>query len=456
MSSGRIMSSALTWSRTNSVIGVSTKPGHSATFLIPSRVELLVHRLRVADHARLGGRVDRQERLPGLAGDRGEVDHDGVAVLAAGGAQHLGALAVEEDDRAQVDGELEVDALGLVLVDGRAGADAGVVDQHVEAAEALLVGGDHALDVLLGGHVARDLLDLVAGPAQLLGGGGELLGAAGGDGERVALLTEHLCDGEADPAGGSGDDGGAVGHAVILSLVRRLRAVQSTVSRGMQTPLVVMAVLGAALFGLWALTGTATSSEPLPPPRAAPVPVIAERVETLRGLRFDDGAEGRGGDAGAGAREGLEDLDRTYPQARRRADEEMLKLLGLVEPDVDLRDISASVFSQGVAGYYDPRTKRLRTVRGRGDRHARAERDGARARAHARAGGPALRTRRPEELSGDDDAALARLALIEGTRHGADVPLRGRALHGRRRRSAGCSGAPSRTPGRCRRSCRRS
>ena len=42
----------------------------------------------------------------------------------------------------------------------------------------------------------------------------------------------------------------------------------------------------------------------------------------------------------------------------------MLKLLGLIEPGVDLRSISASVFGEGVAGYYDPRSKRLRIVSG--------------------------------------------------------------------------------------------
>ena len=31
---------------------------------------------------------------------------------------------------------------------------------------------------------------------------------------------------------------------------------------------------------------------------------------------------------------------------------------------MDLREVSGSVFSEGVAGYYDPRTKRMRTVRG--------------------------------------------------------------------------------------------
>ena len=42
----------------------------------------------------------------------------------------------------------------------------------------------------------------------------------------------------------------------------------------------------------------------------------------------------------------------------------MLKLLGLLEPDVDLRTVSGTFFGQGVAGYYDPRTKRLRIVSG--------------------------------------------------------------------------------------------
>ena len=41
MSSVRIMSSGLTCSRTNSVMSVSTKPGHSATDLMPSPLSSL-------------------------------------------------------------------------------------------------------------------------------------------------------------------------------------------------------------------------------------------------------------------------------------------------------------------------------------------------------------------------------------------------------------------------------
>ena len=76
-------------------------------------VELLVHRLRPADDGELRGAVDRQPRLARLAGDRGGVDDERVPVLGAGRAQHVGALAVEEDDRAQVEVELHVDPLRL-------------------------------------------------------------------------------------------------------------------------------------------------------------------------------------------------------------------------------------------------------------------------------------------------------------------------------------------------------
>ena len=82
----------------NSVMAVSTKPGQSAVDLIPSRVQLLVHRLGPADHGGLGRGVDGQPGLARLAGDRRHVHDERVAVLGAGRAQQVRALAVEEDD----------------------------------------------------------------------------------------------------------------------------------------------------------------------------------------------------------------------------------------------------------------------------------------------------------------------------------------------------------------------
>ena len=83
MSSGWIISSAGTCSRTKSVIGVSTKPGHSASDLIPSPLSSLCIAWRQPDHGELRRRVDRQPGLAALAGDRGGVDHERLAVLGA-------------------------------------------------------------------------------------------------------------------------------------------------------------------------------------------------------------------------------------------------------------------------------------------------------------------------------------------------------------------------------------
>jgi len=183
----------------------------------------------------------------------------------------------------------------------------------------------------------------------------------------------------------------------------------------MRTPLVIMAVLATALYGLWALTQS--SEEPSARPaavRTAPIPVIAQRVEKIRGLRFRSLPQPVSVSAPQAREEGLEDLDRSYPPERRRADEEVLKLLGLIAPDVSLRDVTATTFAQGVAGYYDPRTKRLRIVRGTatGTRVVN-EMVLAHELDHA------LEDQRfglaVDSAGGSDDGSLARLALVEGS-----------------------------------------
>ena len=183
----------------------------------------------------------------------------------------------------------------------------------------------------------------------------------------------------------------------------------------MRAPLTIMAVLAVLLYGLWALTeGSAHEAAPARGPSPASVAEIARRVEALRGLRFDAIPRPVAVTPEQARREGLEDLDRSYPEARRRADEQVLKLLGLIDAKVDLRDVSASVFSEGVAGYYDPRTKRMRTVRGAATgTRVLAEMVLAHELTHA------LEDQRfglgLEDQGGSDDAALARLALVEGS-----------------------------------------
>ena len=142
--------------------------------------------------------------------------------------------------------------------------------------------GDDVLDLLLGGHVGRDLLDVVARVAQLLRGAGQLLGPAGGDREAVALLAEHVRDREPDPARGAGDEGCAVGHGAATytlsgdehSVHGRARPARPPARRGLRV----------RRRGGGERRQAAPGGRPEP---AAPVATIASRVERIRGLRFE-------------------------------------------------------------------------------------------------------------------------------------------------------------------------
>jgi hypothetical protein len=176
----------------------------------------------------------------------------------------------------------------------------------------------------------------------------------------------------------------------------------------MRTPLTVIAVLFVALLGLWYVT---EDEEPATP-AAAPVDVIARRVQALRRLRFDELPEPLQVTSEQARREGLESLDRDYPADRRRADETVYKLLRLIEPEADLRELSGNLFGEGVAGYYDPRDGRLRVVEGAGTgTRVLEEMILAHELTHA------LEDQRfgLESSAATDDRTLARSALYEGT-----------------------------------------
>ncbi|HEX2409698.1 MAG TPA: hypothetical protein VHJ39_00915 [Solirubrobacteraceae bacterium] len=179
----------------------------------------------------------------------------------------------------------------------------------------------------------------------------------------------------------------------------------------MRTPFTIIAILIVALLGLWALTseeeGAATA------PAAAPVDVIAHRVEGLRSLRFTRLPTPVTVTPQQAVQEGLADFDRQYPPERRRADEEIYRRLGLLEPGDDLREVSRSLFGEGVAGYYDPRDGRLRVVEGSGTgTRVLEEMVLAHELTHA------LEDQRfglPTETAATDDRELARAALHEGS-----------------------------------------
>jgi hypothetical protein len=179
----------------------------------------------------------------------------------------------------------------------------------------------------------------------------------------------------------------------------------------MRTPFTIIAILIVALLGLWALTseeeGAATA------PAAAPADVIAHRVEGLRSLRFTRLPTPVTVTPQQAVQEGLADFDRQYPPERRRADEEIYRRLGLLEPGDDLREVSRSLFGEGVAGYYDPRDGRLRVVEGSGTgTRVLEEMVLAHELTHA------LEDQRfglPTETAATDDRELARAALHEGS-----------------------------------------
>jgi len=141
----------------------------------------------------------------------------------------------------------------------------------------------------------------------------------------------------------------------------------------------------------------------------AHVRLIERRVQELRGLRFKHPVPVAVVSPAQARRDGLADFDRGESLAQRRIGEELLMLLGLLPPGADLRRIEGSVYGEQVAGYYDPRRRRLALVRGAGvddvtlahelthaleDQYADLAKLGA---------------------GGGDDASTAQQALVEGS-----------------------------------------
>jgi hypothetical protein len=180
----------------------------------------------------------------------------------------------------------------------------------------------------------------------------------------------------------------------------------------MSTPFTVALVLLVLLVGA-GFAFDDGGSKAKPAVRTVPIPTLEHRVEQIRQLRFESLPKPAVVSPEQAERDGLEDLDRSYPAARRHADEEVLKLLGLLKPDVDLRKVSATVFGQGVAGYYDPRTKRLRIVTGaQTANRVLNEITIAHELTHALED---QHFKLDLESSSSDDAGLANLALVEGS-----------------------------------------
>ena len=163
---------------------------------------------------------------------------------------------------------------------------------------------------------------------------------------------------------------------------------------------------------------TAASTTPAPGPpaeqRLTPVGTVARRVERIRDLRYRHIPRAHAVTPAQAARAGLADLDRTYPAARRKADEALLETLGVVPPRTDLRREIGAEFRDEVGGYYDPRTKQLAVVKGAATGGALGDIVLAHELNHA------LEDQRfglhdSGSSAAIDDASLANTALVEGS-----------------------------------------
>lgn len=174
----------------------------------------------------------------------------------------------------------------------------------------------------------------------------------------------------------------------------------------------VLLVVGAfALGGKQDGSGDASAGETVSPERLARV---ERRVEELRGLRFRRPVRVEVLSPAEVREFGMEETEKETSRAETQADEEVLKLLGLIDPSVSLDAVFSSIYGEQVAGLYDPRSERLVLVEGVGvddvtlahelthaleDQHFDLERfDGG-------------------ERDGvtDDDAAAGESGLVEGT-----------------------------------------
>ena len=162
----------------------------------------------------------------------------------------------------------------------------------------------------------------------------------------------------------------------------------------------------AALFGIGIVTEGGEEDEEEPAP-AADVERVARRLEQIRQLDFKEIPPVRTISAEQARAEGLAALDEEYPPKRRAADEQVLRLLGLLPDGSDLRELAGTVFAEEIAGFYDDRTEEMTLVAGAGGDEITL----AHELTHA------LEDQHFDIApgSGLDDERTARVALVEGT-----------------------------------------
>jgi hypothetical protein len=136
----------------------------------------------------------------------------------------------------------------------------------------------------------------------------------------------------------------------------------------------VLAVIAIALVAAFAAIGIASGgeeeAEPAGPP---PLERVAERVgdvargvERVRDLEFERLPRVRVVGLDEAVRDNLSEFDQYAPRRQVRIGERLLTMLGLLPPDVRLRELLGESVTEEVAGYYIPRTDTMALIRGVG------------------------------------------------------------------------------------------
>jgi hypothetical protein len=175
---------------------------------------------------------------------------------------------------------------------------------------------------------------------------------------------------------------------------------------------VVFAVAAVVLLAIALDLGSDADDERAVRFSAADVERVAQRVERMRGLRFEHPVRPLFLDRDEAAKLVRENARSEYPEREQRVDEEGLKLLGLLRPSVDLGKVTDQVSEEQILGFYDDRSGRLVVIRDSGATRPLLEITLAHELVHA------LEDQRfgldlPEGVP--DDSVLSESALAEGT-----------------------------------------
>src|SRR2546427_3991762 len=192
-------------------VGLDEARGHRIDLDIPVR-ELACRRLRETDDARLGRGVVGLARIAHGSGRRGHID-DAPALLPH---HDFRARPRHQEHAAEVRVHHLVPVVILHAYQQLVSRDPRVVDQHIEASEALLGRLDEPLAVFALGLVRHDPQRSATQRLDFLGRRVDTGRVAARDYHGGAVLRQQTGDGEADAAGAAGDDGRAAGQRLAV------------------------------------------------------------------------------------------------------------------------------------------------------------------------------------------------------------------------------------------------